>query len=556
MAGNSAHVENARIMTQVRKTRPLVVGWVAICLSGIVGCYESKQEVSLNPDGSGKVELEILFTSAIPSMNGGIPALGEKPGRDTIGELIGHSKGIDVWKNVEYQLNEDGTSTLTGVAYFKDISSVALGKFNTTRILWEKQDSNTGVLSIESPSSQPDGAQASGTLEVSAEERKQRIEKERKGWRRSRPFLAAVFSLFKSETTIHVPGSLGSVSGLTNSAPGTVHLTLDSDAAMAALDAVMADDEKFAAYMDTKAAVGGDGTSDLYGLVYEQRGPFRAVVTNITGPGFDYDREVREARAAYPELLSQLAARDIMPRPPPAGAALKGVAVTGLRMVSEWDAPRTSRPFNTDPGCTVCLVAALTGAAERVDSVVVHTATGDDGRSLRRSAKALSTASRRLIRNGTAVMMTLELALPGPDVRTIRELSGTVRYTTKGINRRVDLGIAELTAGTKGTLYDAEISSIGRSIWKGGSGQKLTLRMRPPPRPIVSIAVHDGAGGRLDCLQEKHQANRGALRYEFRLSGSFPREGGISVELAEPEQTHDAPFRLTDIPLSPAFTKR
>ncbi len=542
-------------MTLAETTRTIAAGLIAISLAGVAGCYESKHEFTLNPDGSGKVGLEVLVTGGIPFMDDK-PAAGQKNlGKDTIGKLLGQSKGIDVWKDVGYELNEDGTGLIRGTAYFKDVSAVELGKYSAARVLWRRTGSNTYVLSLENASPWNREATPPPDAEESAAERKERLDKERKGWHRGRPFFAAIFSLFRNETTVHVPGSPATVSGLTNIAPNTVRLTLDSETAMEALDTIIADEELYEAYSSRHTGPTGDDADSLYGFIYELHGPFSAVVTNVARPCFDYALEVREAKAAYPVLLGELAAEHIVPLPPPAGADLKRVTVTGIRMVSEWDAPRFSRPFNANPGLALCVVAEFTGAAKRVDAVVLDMVEGDNGRSLRRAKKSRSSMSRRLIRDNTAVMMTFDLALPGPGVRTIRELAGSVRYTTDGINRDLDLGITELRAGAKGTQYGAEISSMVRSIWKEGKGQRMTLRMESPPRPIVSIAVYDGAGTKLKCLQEKHQANRGALRYEFRHAGGFPPEGRIVVELEEPEKTYDAPFHLKDIPIAPAFAQ-
>ena len=96
----------------------LVVG-----VAAIAGCVEEKKEYTINPDGSGKVNCDIVFAPF--NLNfGGEEAAPESQIKTEIEKILKESKGVDAWQNVSFELTDEGKIHFVGTAYFADINKL------------------------------------------------------------------------------------------------------------------------------------------------------------------------------------------------------------------------------------------------------------------------------------------------------------------------------------------------------------------------------------------------------------------------------------------------
>ena len=82
---------------------------LSLCLSAILtltGCFDTRQEFTLNPDGSGKVVHECRFDDLGSIWKNSIDS--EKSLQGSIRRLIEESKGVDLWRDVKFLRMEDG----------------------------------------------------------------------------------------------------------------------------------------------------------------------------------------------------------------------------------------------------------------------------------------------------------------------------------------------------------------------------------------------------------------------------------------------------------------
>ena len=98
----------------------LLAGALALLLSS---CYETKQEFTINPDGSGKVRHECSFQSVrINNEDDTSPeAL-----KAAIAKIIADSKGVDAWTDVSFKRLDDGRMWFRGTAYFKKLADLQI----------------------------------------------------------------------------------------------------------------------------------------------------------------------------------------------------------------------------------------------------------------------------------------------------------------------------------------------------------------------------------------------------------------------------------------------
>lgn len=111
--------------------------FLATLLGGLSSCQQVKQEIYLNPDGSGKVVLQAVEKKSSMDMGmGGQSANGDANSRyqellsaaRKTRKIIEDSKGVEAWKDVSYSVDSAGSYTFSGTAYFPNIEKLELNK--------------------------------------------------------------------------------------------------------------------------------------------------------------------------------------------------------------------------------------------------------------------------------------------------------------------------------------------------------------------------------------------------------------------------------------------
>jgi len=111
--------------------RLIVLGISCVLVSG---CFEdTKQEFTLNPDGSGKMLIESTFVPASEAIRDDEPTA-EAAVQEAVREILTRSEGIEAWRDVSFSELKDGSFFFRGTAYFSDLLSVKL-------TIWESCDS-------------------------------------------------------------------------------------------------------------------------------------------------------------------------------------------------------------------------------------------------------------------------------------------------------------------------------------------------------------------------------------------------------------------------------
>src|SRR5437763_8602917 len=93
----------------------LILSSASIILSG---CLDVEQHYTINPDGSGKVDLVANLTDWTLDAND--KDIKQKL-RDRVKDFLDSTKGIEAWKDVSYSMKDDKLH-FAGTAYFSDIT--------------------------------------------------------------------------------------------------------------------------------------------------------------------------------------------------------------------------------------------------------------------------------------------------------------------------------------------------------------------------------------------------------------------------------------------------
>ena len=89
----------------------------------LCSCYETEQDFTLNPDGSGKVRHECSFQNIRMSNE---PDDSPEALQAAIAKVIKDSKGVDAWRDVSFKRLDDGRLWFQGTAYFKNLAELEI----------------------------------------------------------------------------------------------------------------------------------------------------------------------------------------------------------------------------------------------------------------------------------------------------------------------------------------------------------------------------------------------------------------------------------------------
>lgn len=525
---------------------------VLVVLSALLmsGCYETKQEYVLNPDGSGKVTLRASFMPL--SLNDESDP--QQKLKDAVNNILEKSDGVDAWSDVSYKLLDDGRAYFKGTAYFRKLANLKFHNLGNTKISWHKSSKDSMTLTFNpGEKSKKDKSDKAAPKKLSNKEIKQQIIKERAKYKQQiRPMLTMILGSMKEEILFKLPGTIRTKTNLKNTKDGRIRFLFDGAKMLEAVDKIIADDE----FLTKELKAGRDISkekpefgNEFNKIVFGSSGPVEAVLEGAFKPLFNYKSQMTKARAAYPAMVKKLGLGESIPMAIASdGEKFKGVQVGGIRLVRFSDQKRGIRPFNYDAGYSLSIIAELPGPAISASGGKLTKAIADNGANLLPKKKwDRRVGFPNLSKDKSTVIFGITLALPPDDVKSIKEISGTLKYITAGSVKKVDLGISDFKVGSKGTQYSATVKSVGKSKW--GEGEELKLKLNLKKDAIKEIKFYDEHGTRIKFMSKGSSWGGKISTYSYTLKTKFPAKGKVVVEVYEGQQRHELPFKLENISL-------
>jgi hypothetical protein len=288
-------------------------------LLALTGCVEGQQTITINPDGSGKIRIEAVMTPPSDFMEG-MPR-NKQPDPDPIATVLRQSvrqllsaQQAAAWKDVAAEFAPDGRLKFAGTVYFKKLDDLEvrgnplLGSptFGVTVqpggalvIAAKKDNKNRETGGLFNPD-RPDRKTPAELAKMTDAEVDRYILRDRIEYQGSKPILVALMTDAKVKTVFVLPGEVSGVKGLTAEGKDRVSFVLDGPKVLAGVGKIfaMSNAELRAVYRskDIQEVM----AAETIGLLPDTT--TTAMVAKPTGPLFDFDKEVKEAIAAYPEL--------------------------------------------------------------------------------------------------------------------------------------------------------------------------------------------------------------------------------------------------------------
>lgn len=237
----------------------LILFMIALAMNS---CVKTDQEFYVDEEGSGKVQIEATMASGnqLNMKGNGQDEANRKEDRrkmvKKVQKIINKSKGVEAWKDVNYELNEDGEIVFEGTAYFNDITEVKIEEiiylkvedYNEDHIRWGGLDADAmqseKANNFSRGKSGPDKTGDEEPKSLTNEEVEEKIDEIQKQYKKYKSMMSMVFQMFDYEATFHLPYKIKSTVNMKEGEKRAVKGTLDGDKILKASDKVMEDEEK------------------------------------------------------------------------------------------------------------------------------------------------------------------------------------------------------------------------------------------------------------------------------------------------------------------------
>lgn len=534
-------------MTIWRKSWSVLI-LVAVFMSG---CREVKRHYVINPDLSGKVEV-YSKTGFDPLMQ--LDSMPKQPDAEKIKRaaksMLESTAGIDVWKDVTLNMNDEGKLEFKGTAYFKDFNALNLDTSITS--------SNRLVLSTEGnklilqwkQSDKTAHEKAEKTSPVTGQALEKQIKIEKAKFKTSFGMLSTMLSGLKEEEAFTLPGEKQAIKGF-KTVGDTVVLSIIGDDILAAINRLADDDNFWRKTIATGKNPMKDEPEDIQLQVFGAPLPFEAVFRNGKKL-FDYESEVSAAKEANPAMLNALG---IVEKPKPAPLALSGLSkfkslrVGGVSQIFESDPERGIQPNSQNKGYTVHLIGEWEGAVEKINEVAITEAFTDNNENLLPDDSSSGFVnSPQLSNDKTAVVFPATLKLPGPQAKHLKKLAGTVSFTISSGVKSHDSGLIKLAVGSKTKDFNVEITKAGKRDDMSGT-YAVAFRLAINSNLLTGVTFYDEKHKKRENIGSATSCVNDDCELEYTFEGEIPQKIGIIIDAHDMLQNFSTPFMIENLPL-------
>jgi hypothetical protein len=527
---------------------------LCLTLLFLTGCFDTKEEFTLNPDGSGRVVIETICAPLQLQMNG--QQTPEQKLQGAIRSILDNVKGITAWKDVTYERQDDGRIKFKGTAYFADINKVEFQNLALMNFTLKK--GADGNLVLGARTDQKQNTSPTVPTQLTDAEMTAKIKDAKGGYQSSRPMLAGFLTTMRQEAVFHLPGAVSDITNFKSTPAGDLQIIFAGTNLLAAMDSLATNNEWWRLQLAEGRDVSPSGLSlnnDLNEKLFGQRAPVRAVITGGT-PKFDYAAEAAAAKTEYTAILRKLGpingGEDVVAEttdlaPPAQGGEFKSLKVGGVRWVFTSDDKNNVRPFNYPPGYTLSFIGELPGSVMAVSGGEVDTAIALDGSDLLPDTDWDRKINfPNLSTDRATVVFEVNLKAPGPEARGFKEISGSLRYSVGLSITNIDLGITEIKAGAKGNEFGASIQSIKPGFGEKG-GENIILKLLVGPTEIISLKAIGTDGQEINLRQTSYGGYNRTYTFTYHANVLLPSNARLIIQKYGEIKKYVIPFKLSNL---------
>ncbi len=503
----------------------MAIAVLAIAAILLSGCFEREESFTLNPNGSGKVHVMQKGRVADLIMTD-IKDTGQLE-RQLVRFFAENSKGIDVWSELQVEVDDDGNYQMEGTAYFRSLGQVSIGSTRSEfekRLAIRKTGENEARLAyqIPSPANVKVSDEAMAAFKDGHLRLVQRLDDSLDGLRLKRSYTlpgtidyASGYDWKKGESTVSAEFTGGKLIR-------AMRTVLEDDKSLRICVAAGDNKELMFARLSQIAIFGTD-------LAVGMEGPFK--------PLFDYRAEIVEARAKW----SAICRKNGIAKPYKAPKPQKGRTIVS-RSVS-------LTHMNLDEQKTLALGfdVALPGEIADVRQTQVSALQDGQGRSLLPSNKPVRGNFAQLENDKRTVALTLRLPRQDEPSLPLRGVSGALLVWVGRDIREIDMGVLDM----KEMVVGHDLGMTIEKIDKTGDKPVVRVGFKCPRSYIVKIRLFDADASQLEARQVNSSWDGESSVFGYQLD-SLPEKAQIVVTLHKEIWEHTVKFKGTNLTLEKA----
>lgn len=524
-----------------------IVFRVILCGLAVVlsSCFEERQAYELNPDGSGRVRYEVVFTSP-PSMlffpienlqRGGALGAG-------LTRMIAESEGVDAWQDVVAVKMADGRFRIAGTAYFSDLNTLDIGGVQAVHYRFATDAKGVHEIKVTM-----DGEGDGQAFKVGAKEPPQPSGKRHADLSNRRTVFGMVLSGLKHRATFRMNGRVSPQGAFEQAEDGAVAFSIIGEEFLEAGDEMVA-----AAEEGADEALRSATASDLLGQVEKRKGRMVLAVGASAGRLLDYKAELASAREQehrVKAVLDRFPYRRFLHTISYEGA-VEADPVTDLSVRSV--DPADPAELHSGPGLVVTGKLPLAPLSHRVMSweeidkrkqplSCLRSVVAADGKKM---LVYFNEGIETFISEGKREFsMTIDLGPQAVGEQVFAEIRGIVRFRAAEAVGTTLLGIDRLEAGFSGVRLGAVLESLERPSYRRRHA-KLRLKLAED-QELISVKAVIGTAKRM--LKIFKQDSGPVTLVKLEIPDDISRIDDLLVETHDGILTREAPFLIRDVRL-------
>jgi hypothetical protein len=317
--------EAIRLYGRCNMKRFTVTALGLFCLI-LAGCVEGEMTYTVNPDGSAKVKIDVVSVVP-PPLFGGTEPNAKKPEEETLDDIRRRAirstlemRGVAAWKGVSAEFLPNGKLKFIGTAYVKRLTEFdSTGGIPLLTPTLAAERGADGSLKLSAKRVGKDGPTSSNRKPKTPDEIKKMADDELDQYilrdlielQSGKSLIVAILGDMKLKATFLLPGDATAVTGFERDGR-KVSFTFDGNKILAAMNKSLDQDRAGWRKLYREAASADAVTASILGF------PSDDLSVSVAKPGepqFDFEKEVKEARGAYPELRKRFGFGDDLKLP-------------------------------------------------------------------------------------------------------------------------------------------------------------------------------------------------------------------------------------------------
>ncbi len=156
----------------------------------------------------------------------------------------------------------------------------------------------------------------------------------------------------------------------------------------------------------------------------------------------------------------------------------------------------------------------------------------------------------KLSKDGRTVLLETQLKAPSNLKRGIKTLEGVMTCVSSSGEKKIDLGLLAMKAGSKGKKLGAKIVKAGKGIgFMDDKSSGLSLHLALSKNDVIGFEFQDASGKPLKFDQNGCSYSDNSSTFMFSTKGPLPKQARVFVKVYGKSKKQEIPFKIENVNL-------